>query len=107
MSFYIQPSDGEPILVRGYRYKAPSSSHKKYSSRRTRLPARVDLRPFMTKVETQGDSNSCVANAVAGAYEYLLKRHWGEDGYDVSRLFIYFNARLEEEGLDGCRTVLQ
>ena len=58
----------------------------------------------MTAIEDQGDTNSCVANAVAGAYEYLMKRHRGEAGYDVSRLFIYYNARarsdeeVEDEG---------
>jgi C1A family cysteine protease len=46
----------------------------------------------MTKIENQGQIGSCVANAVAGAYEYLVKRHRGES-YDVSRLFIYYNAR--------------
>lgn len=52
----------------------------------------MDLRPFMTTVENQGPLNSCAANAVAGAYEYLAKRHTDSD-YDVSRLFIYYNAR--------------
>ena len=100
MSFYIERSDAEPISVQGYRYKAPKASQKSYHSERSHLPARVDLRSFMTKIESQGDSNSCVANAVAGAYEYLLKRHWGDDGYDVSRLFIYFNARLEDDEME-------
>jgi hypothetical protein len=58
-----------------------------------RLPPKVDLRPFMTPVENQQTTNSCAANATAGAYEYLVKRHLGENGYDVSRLFIYYNAR--------------
>lgn len=57
------------------------------------LPAKVDLRPYLTEVEEQV-GYSCVANAYAGAYEYLAKRNLGEAG-DVSRLFIYFNARVE------------
>ncbi|MBK8257473.1 MAG: TerB family tellurite resistance protein [Polyangiaceae bacterium] len=59
----------------------------------------------MTAVEQQAETNSCAANATAGAYEYLVKRHLGEDAYDVSRLFIYYNARalenpdnIEDEG---------
>jgi C1A family cysteine protease len=56
------------------------------------LPTKVDLRPFLTKVEDQSQTNSCVANALAGAYEYLAKRQLGDSG-DVSRLFIYYNAR--------------
>ncbi|MEB3338412.1 MAG: C1 family peptidase [Leptolyngbyaceae bacterium] len=55
------------------------------------LPPKVDLRKYMTDVEAQV-GNSCVANAFVGAYEYLAKRDLGESG-DVSRLFVYYNAR--------------
>jgi len=58
------------------------------------LPPRVDLRKFMTEVEEQV-GNSCVANAFVGAYEYLAKREQGESG-DVSRLFLYYNARARQ-----------
>ena len=34
-----------------------------------------------------------------GAYEYLLKRTTGQN-IDVSRLFIYYNARAKDEGSD-------
>ncbi|GAA6614276.1 C1 family peptidase [Scytonema sp. NUACC26] len=60
-----------------------------------RLPPKVDLRKYMTEVEEQV-GNSCVANAFVGAYEYLVKRDLGESS-DVSRLFVYYNAR----SLDG------
>ena len=72
------------------------------SGRVPRLPARVDLRPHMTPIENQERTSSCVANAVAGAYEYLFKRYQGVDEYDVSRLFIYYNARSlhQAEGRD-------
>ncbi|HEY9664070.1 MAG TPA: C1 family peptidase, partial [Allocoleopsis sp.] len=60
------------------------------------LPPKVDLRKYMTEVEEQV-GNSCVANAFVGAYEYLAKRDLGEAG-DVSRLFVYYNARARE----GC-----
>lgn len=48
----------------------------------------------MTDVEEQV-GNSCVANAFVGAYEYLAKRSLGEAG-DVSRLFVYYNARYHD-----------
>ena len=35
----------------------------------------------------------------SGAYEYLLKKTSGQD-IDVSRLFIYYNARVRDEGSD-------
>lgn len=56
-----------------------------------KLPPKVDLRKYMTDVEEQV-GNSCVANAFVGAYEYLAKRANGESS-DVSRLFVYYNAR--------------
>ena len=105
-AFIISRPDGAERRVSGYRYAAPRPDAKQYASqgRVPRLPPKVDLRPYMTPVENQGGSNSCVANAVAGAYEYLVKRHRGDDAYDVSRLFIYYNARArsgsahEDEG---------
>lgn len=57
------------------------------------LPQKVDLRKHMTSIELQ-IGNSCVANAFAGAFEYLAKRELG-DSEDVSRMFIYYNARAE------------
>jgi len=66
------------------------------------LPQKVDLRPYMTEIENQADSNSCVANAVAGAYEYLCKRKAmengdaGDDVGDISRLFIYYVGRKRD-----------
>lgn len=90
----ITRPDGSSLRVAGYRAGAPPPEVARYGAGRLdALPARVDLRSYMTPVENQGQTSSCVANATAGAYEYLVKRHRGDDAYDVSRLFIYFNAR--------------
>lgn len=93
MALVISRADGSTRAVSGYRFAAPKPGTKVWSSSAQSLPPRVDLRPFMTAVENQGETNSCAANAVAGAYEYLVKRHLGDDAYDVSRLFIYYNGR--------------
>ena len=102
MSFIIQRGDGSARRVSGYKFAAPQPGTKKYGGERLgnrQLPPKVDLRPLLTTIENQGETNSCVANAVAGAYEYLVKRHLDEDeAYDVSRLFIYYNARAIEGG---------
>lgn len=95
-NFTITRSDGTEFKTVGYRYAAPNPGTTKYAAQKygeSELPAKVDLRQYMTKVENQRDTSSCVANAVAGAYEYLVKRYKGNDSYDVSRLFIYYNAR--------------
>ncbi len=80
----------------GYKYASANPASVEYEPsdaiKNANLPRKVDLRPYMTAVEDQQDVNSCSANAIAGAYEYLIKKHLDSD-LDVSRLFIYFNAR--------------
>eukprot|EP00931_Biecheleriopsis_adriatica_P027223 TRINITY_DN16406_c0_g1_i4.p1 TRINITY_DN16406_c0_g1~~TRINITY_DN16406_c0_g1_i4.p1 ORF type:complete len:386 (+),score=70.81 TRINITY_DN16406_c0_g1_i4:48-1205(+) len=65
------------------------------------LPAKVDLRPYMSDVEDQSQTNSCCANAVAGAYEYINKRHHaqvkGDDVGNISRFFIYYVGRKKDQ----------
>lgn len=98
MNFLIQRADGTSRRVCGYRAGKPPEDAKRFTARHELsqgLPPKVDLRTHLTPVEDQAETSSCVANATAGAYEYLVKRHLGEAGYDVSRLFIYYNARAE------------
>ena len=97
--FEITRADGSSRKVQGYRASKSKDSAKRYVSKRSELPAKVDLRPLMTAVESQGDTMSCTANAVAGAYEYLQKMHL-DDSYDVSRLFVYYNARDMDDEYD-------
>ncbi len=73
----------------------PPNAKRKTIKKNKNLPPKVDLRKFLTSIEEQV-GNSCVANAFAGAYEYLAKRQLG-DAADVSRLFIYYNARVYAE----------
>ena len=70
----------------------PKTDAKKFKSKSSSLPPKVDLRPQMSPVEHQGQIGSCVANASAGAVEHLINVTQGVH-YDVSRLFIYYNAR--------------
>lgn len=56
------------------------------------MPRRVDLRNWCTAVENQGHTNSCVANALVGALE-LLARKDSREATDLSRMFLYYNAR--------------
>ena len=53
---------------------------------------RVDLRKHCSPVEDQKKTGSCVANAVVGALE-LLQNKAGNPHRDLSRAFLYFNAR--------------
>ena len=87
------------IEVSGYRYVTANPGSVDYipsdTIRNAKLPRKVDLRPYLTPVEDQQNANSCSANAIAGAYEYLIKKHLNAD-FDISRLFIYYNARWRE-----------
>ena len=55
-------------------------------------PSLVDLRGDCSPVEDQGKVGSCVANSVVGALEYHQLRN-GLPMRDISRLFVYYNAR--------------
>lgn len=53
---------------------------------------KVDLRPYCSPIENQGNLGSCTGQAIAGAIELLNKRN--RKPTDVSRLFIYYYERL-------------
>jgi C1A family cysteine protease len=101
--------DGKAFSVSGMKAEGglppPMKSSPFQASRAVgELPARVDLRQYCTPVEDQSQSNSCCANAAAGAYEYLCKRvalENGDDVGDISRLFIYFVGRKSDQVRQG------
>lgn len=70
-------------------------------------PRLVDLRGDCSPVEDQGKVGSCVANAVVGALEFHQIRK-GDPLRDMSRLFVYYNARRlgDRIGQSGTRTQL-
>ncbi|MBR4265917.1 MAG: TerB family tellurite resistance protein [Bacteroidales bacterium] len=94
IDFAFKFADGTIRELAGYKYSAPAAGSKSFKSHyaASELPKKVDMRSKMTEVEDQMQVNSCTANAVAGAYEYLVKKNQGID-YDASRLFIYYNGR--------------
>lgn len=58
--------------------------------------SRVDLREWDSPVESQYELGSCVGNAIANAYELQLRRLHPAEFIELSRLFIYYNARYIE-----------
>ncbi len=58
----------------------------------TSLPSSVDLRPWCSRIENQGQIGSCTANAGAGVVEYFENRAFGKY-LDASRLFLYKTTR--------------
>ncbi|MBX3269113.1 MAG: C1 family peptidase, partial [Sandaracinaceae bacterium] len=73
--------------------RADDFDRRPFTPRIARLPGAVDLRPWMTPVEDQGQLGSCAANALVGGVEYLVRRETGRH-VDLSRSFVYFCQRL-------------
>lgn len=78
-----------------------------YRESRSRWQTSVDLREWDSPVEDQYQLGSCVGNAIANAYEHQLKRLYSKYFVNLSRLFIYYNARLQinEQLLDAGTSV--
>lgn len=64
-----------------------------------KLPASFRLVQGMPPVWDQGQTNSCTAHAASAAYEYELSQQHLPD-FMPSRLFLYYNERLEEGSQD-------
>jgi len=67
-----------------------------YKSSNNPLRDAVDLRPWASPIENQLHLGSCVGQAVVGAYELLIRKNSPADFEDLSKLFVYYNARLIE-----------
>jgi hypothetical protein len=80
------------IRLDGCKLGPPSPKDYRTTFKDSPIPEKVDLRPFCTPVENQGQLGSCTANASVGALEFLYKKNDGRS-VDLSRLFVYFNAR--------------
>ena len=83
MKFNIKPSRPDD---RDYIYKSDSTEVLRES---------VDLREWDTIVESQDSLGSCSANAITNAYELCVKRMYPEYFTHLSRLFVYYNTRVE------------
>lgn len=88
-------ANGELTLSKYHwqRDKADSRDHV-FKLTLTSLPTQVDLRPYASSVENQGNLGSCTGNAIAGAIELICKKR--NKNLDVSRLFIYYQERVLE-----------
>lgn len=67
---------------RDYKYKVSNKAQRNI----------VDLRPYCTNIEQQGNLGSCTGQAIAGAIELLNKRN--RKPTEISRLFIYYYERI-------------
>ena len=75
----------------------PDLRDKNYTKQNVPIAREIDLRQWDSLVESQGQLGSCVGNAITNAYELLVKQKRPTDFIDLSRLFVYYNARVIEE----------
>jgi C1A family cysteine protease len=89
------------MIVRAgqYRVRADPPDWRDLVYESTRQPLRdvVDLRPWASVVEEQGHLGSCTGQAVVGSYELLVNQNYAAQSIELSRLFVYYNARLLED----------
>jgi C1A family cysteine protease len=60
---------------------------------------RLDLRPWCSPIEHQLHISECVADSTTSGLEFLEIRN-GKPHVDLSRLFLYYNARLQMQETD-------
>jgi hypothetical protein len=85
------PGASQGRRIDGCLAEPPSTTHFRAVPNVSSLPPRVDLRAGCSPVEDQGQVGSCTANAIVGAVEF--KRRKSGQLEDLSRLFVYYNAR--------------
>jgi C1A family cysteine protease len=61
---------------------------------------KVDLRIWCSPIEDQLHLGSCVGQAIVGAFELMTNKLYPGRFKDLSRLFVYYNARLLEGYVD-------
>jgi C1A family cysteine protease len=64
------------------------------------LQSTVDLREWCSTIEDQLNLGSCVGQAVVGAFELMVNKFYPGRFQDLSRLFVYYNARLLDDLID-------
>jgi C1A family cysteine protease len=84
MKFNIKPSLPDN---RDYIYQSDSTEVLRES---------VDLREWDTIVESQDSLGSCASNALTNAYELKVVKDYPDKFVHLSRLFVYYNTRLED-----------
>ena len=86
-----------------FKVRADRHDSRDYIARftKTKEPRQyVDLRQYASAVEDQLHLGSCVGQAIVGAFELMVNKLFPERFVDLSRLFVYYNARLIDNWQD-------
>ena len=93
---HIMANDWSRYSLNGCLFETSPKPAPELRTPDVNLPRVIDLRIHCPPVEDQLETNSCVANAVVGALEFHQKKA-GLPLTDLSRLFVYYNARSLSE----------
>lgn len=83
-----------------YRVSRPDIRDYIYEPSGQELRPAVDLREWAGLIEDQAYLGSCSGNATVSAYELMVKRLYPDYWTNLSRLFVYYNARIYESTVD-------
>ena len=82
----------DPHDSRDFFYKATNNNN---------IKNKVDLREWCSPIEEQLHLGSCVGQAIVGAFELMLNKNYPTNYIELSRLFVYYNARVIEGDPDN------
>lgn len=83
-----------------YRVSRPDIRDYIWEPTGQELQPTVDLREWADLVEDQAHLGSCSGNATVSAYELMVRRLYPDYWVNLSRLFVYYNARIYEGTVD-------
>jgi C1A family cysteine protease len=91
----------------------PDFRDRIYRQSRLSFKRNVDLRQWDTLVENQGNLSSCTGHVITTCYELQQKIKGHKNVEELSRLFVYYNARLlenlhlEDDGIISIRNLMK
>jgi hypothetical protein len=86
-------------ILKTSRYKSsdPDINNYIYSNSGKQSADAIDLRQWGMLIENQQQVGSCTGNALVSAYELMTQRLYPEHYTELSRMFVYYNARIYED----------
>lgn len=71
-----------------------------YKNQNLHIKPELDLRSYDSIVESQEKLGSCVGNAVTNCFELMVNHRYPKLFVELSRLFVYYNARKLEGNVE-------
>jgi C1A family cysteine protease len=93
-------------MIRKFKVQRGNAQCNLYVKQNVPIKDEVDLRPYDSRIEDQGNLGSCVSNALASAYELMVNYQYPEKSALLSRLYIYYHSRLIEGSINEDMGVL-